>query len=154
MFSPSNISGTTAMGGASGVAPSAPGLKPARRSLRDALRYAADLAVAFATLADVDPDAPSPRPPVDGTEIARQGGGDIEVSAEDAGSVACASTRATEDDGRRLVTPPHPHRVPLRASARGGRPGAVAARPQSCLTPVDGRHALGAPRAPKRRSRL
>jgi hypothetical protein len=119
MFSPSNISGTTAMGGATGVASSVPGPKPVRRSLRDTLRYAADLAVAFATLADVETDAPSPRPPVDGTEVV-----------------------------------PHPHRVPLRATARGGRPGAVVARPQSCLTPVDGRHAFGAPRAPKRRSRV
>ena len=154
MFSPSNISGTAAVGGVTGVAPSVPGTKPMRRTLRDTLRHAADLAVAFATLADVETDAPSPRSPLGETEGPTTWDAAIGLSAEDAGSVACASTRATEDDGRRAETASHPHRVPLRASARGGRPGAVVARHQHCLTPVDGRHAHGALRAPKRRSRV
>ena len=142
------------MGGATGVAPLDPDPRPARRSWRDTLRHAADLAVAFATLADVDTDAPSPRSPVGGTQTTPLRGEAIEGPVEDAGSVACDSTRATEDDDRRLETTPHPHRVQLRRELRSGRPGAVVARPQSCLTPVDGRHAHGAPRAPKRRSRV
>ncbi len=31
---------------------------------------------------------------------------------------------------------PHPHRRPLRATKRARRPGAVAARPQVCTTPL------------------
>jgi hypothetical protein len=120
MFPTSNISGQAAVGGATGVAPLRSDRSPARRSWRDTLRNAVDLAVAFATLADVETlDEESPRPPVEPADVAR-----------------------------------HPHRARLRTPIRAGRPGAVAGRPHACLTPADGRHAYGAPAAPKRRARL
>jgi hypothetical protein len=65
------------------------------RPLRDALRRAADLIVAFATLEDVS--GPRDHPGGHGT---------------------------------------HPHRRPLRTPAHARRPGAVAARPAVCTSPV------------------
>jgi hypothetical protein len=120
MFPTSNISEQAALGGAQGVAPLRSDRSPARRSWRDTLRNAVDLAVAFATLADVEIlDEDSPRPPVETAPVVR-----------------------------------HPHRAPLRTPIRAGRPGAVAAQSQPCLSPVDGRHAYGAAPAPKRRARV
>jgi hypothetical protein len=71
----------------------------AKRSLREAVRRAADLVVAFATLADELP----PR-----------------VHADD-------------------LVEAHPHRRPLRAPSRAGRPGGVPSRAHSCTTPVASR---------------
>jgi hypothetical protein len=75
--------------------------RPAKRSLRETVRRAVDLAVAFATLSD------EPLP------------------------------RRHDDD-----LAEHPHRVPLRASSRAGRPGSVPQRAQSCTTPVANRPRL------------
>jgi hypothetical protein len=79
--------------------------RPVKRSLRETIRRAADLVVAFATLADELP----PRDHVDDLAEA------------------------------------HPHRRPLRAPSRTGRPGGVPSRAHSCTTPVASR--------PQRRSR-
>jgi hypothetical protein len=70
-----------------------------KRSLRDTVRRAVDLVVAFATLADELPP------------------------------------RDYADD----LVEAHPHRRPLRAPSRAGRPGGVPSRAHSCTTPVASR---------------
>ena len=107
---------------------------------RERLRYAVDLAVAFATLRDTEP--------------VRTTG----TSDETAGAAACSGTRASADvvgstENRAETGGPldrvHPHRIPLRPPTRPRRPGAAVPRVQPCLSPVEG----AAPRLPRRRSR-
>ncbi len=89
----------------------------ARLSLREKVRHAVDLTVAFVLLED----APS----------------------ESTADVNPTSPRPEIDDR-------HPHRKPLRPMPRPRRPGAAAARPQACISPVGHRPVT----PPARRTRL
>jgi hypothetical protein len=88
------------------------GAATGRRTWRDALRHAVDLAVAFATLEDAD------------------------AHPEPAGESEVRPTSARES-----VDVRHPHRAPLRPQPRPRRPGAVATRTQACTSPVGHRPA-------------
>jgi len=86
----------------------------APRPWRQAVRRAVDLTVAFATLES----AASPR----------------ELFSRDASPHTGACPHGLID-----ASAPHPHRTPLRRSARPGRPGTVPSRAQDCLVPLAGR---------------
>ena len=90
-----------------------------------AARRAVDLAVAFATL--------------ESATTAR----DLWLRRED------PARSSTCPHGLIDVPAPHPHRAPLRAPVRPGRPGRVPARAQHCLTPRMGllRHRSAQPSA-------
>src|SRR3954470_2461919 len=102
----------------------APPIAPSAR-WRDGLRHALDVAIAFATLADAEPPAPSaPTGHSPGVRPAP-----LEPSLAQRVGAAAASAAA------------HPHRRALHAPARSRRPGTVRAAPQPCLTPLPARHA-------------
>lgn len=116
--------------------------RPAVRSVRSAIRNAADLAIAFMTLEGYGLDDLRP------ARIPR--GGSHPGSPDDAAASPSTSSGSRAAAGRELPPAPrtqlassqqpldvqHPRRSGLRSSARSRRPGVVPASEQHCLTPL------------------
>lgn len=108
------------------------------RSLRSAIRNAADLAVAFMTLESYGLDdlrpfsgAGAPRLPTDDATARAVPSPIDRAAASPEHPLGQPDLLAQHSPGRQ-----HPHRHKLRASKRLGRPGAGAPREQLCLTPI------------------
>ena len=113
--------------------------RPATRSLRAAIRNAADLAIAFVTLESYGLD--DLRPARASTADGHPGS----TPADDAAARPGAS-------GTRRAAVAHPHRTTLRPQPRPGRPGTSPRREQLCLTPLRGTGAPAAAPASRRRT--
>jgi hypothetical protein len=97
-----------------------------------ALRQCLDIVVAFATLRDPEPPpARAYEPPPARAYEPRPGR---------TGEPPRARSRAhSAEPGDRRTPAAHPHRRPLHPPARAGRPGALPAPSQPCLTPLSAR---------------
>lgn len=135
--------------------------RPATRSLRTAIRDAADLAIAFLTLESYGLDDVRPARSMRATH--GHHGAQPDDAAADPGTPR--ASRAAVGAELLLTTPQppaspasaaHAHRRGLRAPERGRRPGTVRPRAQHCLTPVGSASAIGRPdrtAAPSQRPR-
>ena len=132
--------------------------RPAVRSVRSAIRNAADLAIAFMTLEGYGLDDLRP------ARIPRSHG--HPGTPDDAAASPSISSGRRAAVGSELplaprtllaweqpLVPQHPHRSELRRPARSRRPGVVAVREQHCLAPLARTGAAADPVSPSPRRR-
>jgi hypothetical protein len=118
----------------------------ASRGWRAVVWRAVDTVVAFATLRDVEDLAPLDAPAATGAPVRGARRPEARAAARPYATperprfVRPAAPERPRSGRSRVADRPHPHRRPLTRPDRTRRPGAVAAEPQACTTPLPTLH--------------